>query len=417
VLLLISALAVGRWKSRPYLLALVLVSGMLVPVLGLVQVGSQARADRFTYLPQLGIFCALTWLAIDLWPAAQRRALAVCAGLALAACALLTARNLLPWMDTVSLFEHAAAVTKNNACAHTNAGLAHARLGDEATRRLDYAGKLREYGAAIAHYQASLPHHARPAAIWNQLGAALTRIGRQPDANEAFRTVLRLDFKDITARYNLATGLAKTGATDDAIAQFEQSSAFMPDFARATTTSPSRSRSKGRTADALPASPRSRPPRPRRSGNQSRPEPTRKPAARGALTVGSLHLWGRFGLWNPFVPHLHWTILLSREKEERFREKEETSVRKKRNVLARKRNIHRGRRNVLARKRNIHRGRRNVLARKRNIHRGRRNVLARKRNIHLEGGTFSRGREHPCGKAERPPGQEEHVSRMLLFDG
>ena len=57
---------------------------VLVPVLGLVQIGSQARADRFTYLPQLGIFCALTWLIKDLWPASQRKLLGGIAGVALA---------------------------------------------------------------------------------------------------------------------------------------------------------------------------------------------------------------------------------------------------------------------------------------------------------------------------------------------
>ena len=240
------------WKKRPYLLAgWCWYLGVLVPVLGLVQVGSQARADRFTYLPQIGIFCAFTWLVKDLWPAAQRRALAVCASLALAACALLTAQDVAPWMDSVSLFEHAAAVTTDNACAHTNAGLARAQLGDEAFRRLDHAGKLREYSAAIAHYQASLRITPDQPAIWNQLGAALTRIGRQADANEAFRTVLQLDFQDITARYNLATGLAKTGATDDAIAQFEQVIGFMPDFARAHYHLALALQAKGRTADAL----------------------------------------------------------------------------------------------------------------------------------------------------------------------
>ena len=252
VLLAISALALVWWKKRAYLLAgWCWYLGVLVPVLGLVQVGSQARADRFTYLPQLGIFCAFTWLVKELWPASQRRALAVCASLALAACALLTAQQLTSWMDTVTLFEHAAAVTRNNSCAHTNAGLARARLGDEAFRRLDHAGKLREYTAAIAHYQASLRITPDQSAIWNQLGAALTRIGRQTDANEAFRTVLQLDFKDITARYNLATGLAKTGATDDAIAQFEQVIGFMPDFARAHYHLALALQTKGRTADAL----------------------------------------------------------------------------------------------------------------------------------------------------------------------
>ena len=237
VLLTVSALALVWWKKRPYLLAgWCWYLGVLVPVLGLVQVGSQARADRFTYLPQLGIFCALTWLVKELWPASQRRALAVCASLALTACALLTAQNLTSWMDTVTLFEHAAAVTKNNSCAHTNAGLARAQLGD--------------YAAAVAHFQASLRITPDQPAIWNQFGAALTHLGKQTDANECFRTVLRLDAADLTARYNLATGLIKTGATDEAIAQFEQILRAMPDFARAHYHLALALQIQGRTDDA-----------------------------------------------------------------------------------------------------------------------------------------------------------------------
>ncbi len=237
LLIAVSTLAVVWWKKRPYLLAgWCWYLGVLVPALGLVQVGSQARADRFTYLPQLGIFCALTWLVNDLWPASQRRALAVCAGLALAACALLTAQNLPSWMDTVTLFEHAAAVTKNNACAHANAGLARVQLGD--------------YAAAIPHFQTSLRITPDQPAVWNQFGAALTHLGKQADANEAFRTALRLDFTDFTARYNLANGLVKTGDPVGAIAQFEQILASMPDFARAHYHLALVLQTQGRTDDA-----------------------------------------------------------------------------------------------------------------------------------------------------------------------
>ena len=237
VLLTVSALALVWWKKRPYLLAgWCWYLGVLVPVLGLVQVGSQARADRFTYLPQLGVFVAFTWLVKELWPASQRRALAACASLALAACALLTAQNLTSWMDTVTLFEHAAAVTKNNSCAHTNAGLARVRLGD--------------YAAAIPHFQASLRITPDQAAIWNQFGAALTHLGQQPDANECFRNVLRIDATDLTARYNLATGLAKTGDPAGAVAQFGQILRAMPDFARAHYHLGLTLRAQGRTDDA-----------------------------------------------------------------------------------------------------------------------------------------------------------------------
>ncbi|MCE9610453.1 MAG: tetratricopeptide repeat protein [Chthoniobacter sp.] len=220
LLLAISALAVIWWKKHPYLLAgWCWYLGVLVPVLGLVQVGSQARADRFTYLPQLGLFCALTWLVAELWPAAHRKALATGAVLALTACALLTARNIAPWMDSLALFEHTARVTRGNACAHTNAGLARSRRGD--------------YPAAIAHFQASLRITPDQPAIWNEFGASLTHIGKQADANACFRTALQLDATDLTARYNLATGLCKTGATDEAIAEFRQILHVLPDFARA----------------------------------------------------------------------------------------------------------------------------------------------------------------------------------------
>ncbi len=237
LLLAISALAVVWWKKRPYLLVgWCWFLGVLVPVLGLVQIGSQARADRFTYLPQLGIFCAITWLVLDLWPAALRRALPVFASLALAACALLTARNVHPWMDSLALFEHAASVTQGNACAHTNAGLARMQRAD--------------YGAATAHFQASLRITPDQPAIWNEFGAALTRLGKQQEAIECFRTVLQLDSADVTARYNLATGLARTGAADEAIPHFERVLRAMPDFARAHFHFARTLQSKDRTDEA-----------------------------------------------------------------------------------------------------------------------------------------------------------------------
>ena len=237
VLLAISALAVVWWKKRPYLLAgWCWYLGVLVPVLGLVQVGSQARADRFTYLPQLGIFCAAVWLVRELWPVAQRQFLTAAACVTLAACALLTARQVAWWTDTVTLFEHAAAVTKNNSCAHTNAGLARAKLGD--------------YGAAVAHFQASLRITPDQPAIWNQFGAALTHLDKQADANQCFRNALQLDATDTTARYNLAVGLEKTGATAEAVAQFDELLRAMPDFARAHFHLALALQTAGRTDDA-----------------------------------------------------------------------------------------------------------------------------------------------------------------------
>ncbi len=238
LLLGISALAVLWIKKRPYFfVGWCWFLGVLVPVLGLVQIGSQARADRFIYLPQIGIFCALTWLAVELSPVARRRTLAGCGAAVLAACALLTARQTGWWVDTVTLFERTVAVTHNNACAYTNAGLARAAMGD--------------YAGAIPHYQASLRITPDQAALWNQFGAALNRLGEQTAANDCFRNALRLEPGDTTIRYNLATGLAKVGATDEAIGHLEELIRVMPDFARARYHLARAFQTKGRSADAL----------------------------------------------------------------------------------------------------------------------------------------------------------------------
>jgi tetratricopeptide (TPR) repeat protein len=236
-LLAVSAGALVLWKRRPYLLVGWLwFLGVLVPVLGLVQVGSQARADRFTYLPQLGVFVALTWLVRDLWPRHQSKALAAFASAVLAICAVLTSRQVATWTDTVSLFDHAIAVTANNSCAQTNAGLAQMELG--------------HYSDAISHFQASLRITPDQPAIWNQFGASLTHIGKQPDANECFRMALNYDPTDATARYNLAVGLQKTGATDSAISEFETLLRAMPEMARAHYRLALALAERGRTDDA-----------------------------------------------------------------------------------------------------------------------------------------------------------------------
>jgi tetratricopeptide (TPR) repeat protein len=238
LLLGISTLALLWLKTRPYVfVGWCWFLGVLVPVLGLVQIGSQARADRFIYLPQIGILCAFTWLVIDLWPKAQRRVLALSAATVLAACALLTARQTGWWVDTVTLFERTVAVTSRNACAHTNAGMAHAKIGD--------------YARAIPHYQASLRICPDQSAIWIQLGAALNRIGEQAPANECFRNALRIDPKDTTARYNLATGLIKTGAAEEAIPHFETLIQAEPDIARARYHYARALQTKGRSGEAL----------------------------------------------------------------------------------------------------------------------------------------------------------------------
>jgi tetratricopeptide (TPR) repeat protein len=198
LLLAISAFAVWSWKKRPYLLVgWCWFLGVLVPVIGLLQIGSQARADRFCYVPEIGIFLALTWLVKDLWPQRTTILRAVAAAILLAF-ALLTARQVTYWQDGATLFEHTIAVTKNNACAYANAGLHRAQAGDS----------LR----AIQHYENSLRILPDQSTIWRELGVELLKINRPQDAVKAFHMALHYVPTDMDAHYRLAIALQKEGA-------------------------------------------------------------------------------------------------------------------------------------------------------------------------------------------------------------
>jgi protein O-mannosyl-transferase len=99
--------------------------GMVVPSLGLVQVGTQARADRFVYLAQIGIFIAIVWSADLHWPARMRRLRGIFAAAVLIAFASITASQVRVWTNSVTLFEHAISVTGPYPLMLNNAGFAH----------------------------------------------------------------------------------------------------------------------------------------------------------------------------------------------------------------------------------------------------------------------------------------------------
>ncbi|MDX2166671.1 MAG: hypothetical protein SF182_06390, partial [Deltaproteobacteria bacterium] len=132
VLLAISGLVARHGARRPYLpLGWLWYLGVLVPVIGLVWVGEQARADRFTYLPQIGIGIIVAWGVNDLLARWPRRAwvLAPAATALLLAWAAATRVQIGYWRNTQTLFEHALAVTRDNHVVHANLGAELARLG------------------------------------------------------------------------------------------------------------------------------------------------------------------------------------------------------------------------------------------------------------------------------------------------
>ena len=207
-LIAVTALAAWQWRRYPFLLVgWFIFLGMLVPNLGLVQVGSQARADRFVYLAQVGFFIAVVWLA-DAWLPALRKLRIAAAVVPLGALGVATASQVTKWENSLALFQHAAAVTTDNAMALENAAYAFVRIGDTAS--------------AIQKMDESLKIFPENAICWNELGAAHLRVGENQLAARDFRNSLSLNPADPVARCNFATALTALGESAEAEAQFRQ---------------------------------------------------------------------------------------------------------------------------------------------------------------------------------------------------
>jgi tetratricopeptide (TPR) repeat protein len=183
-------------RERPFVLVGWLwYLGILVPVLGFVQVGAQARADRFTYLPQIGIFIAVVWTMAGWCAAWPWRARAYGFSAVAVALALMTAWQVGFWTNGATLFERNIAVTHDNVWAYCNAGFARARLGD--------------YPRAIEHYRAAIRLWPENAETWNNLGSALAHLGRDAEAVTTFQQALALDPGFAPAQHNLAAAHAR----------------------------------------------------------------------------------------------------------------------------------------------------------------------------------------------------------------
>ena len=222
VLLVISVTLAAVWqrKRRPYLLVgWAWFLGTLVPVIGLVQVGNQTMADRYTDLPAIGLFILLAWGATELvagWPR-RRLALAAAAGATLAACALTAQAQLLYWQNSESLFRRALSVNRHNYVAWSGLGY---YLADQ--------GQTRQ---AEACYRAAVEINPSFAEAWNGLGCTLADLRRHDEAITSFETAIRLAPDHLKARNNLATTLSACGRIEDAKAQCRAASQLDPQAA------------------------------------------------------------------------------------------------------------------------------------------------------------------------------------------
>jgi Flp pilus assembly protein TadD len=209
-------------RRRPYLgVGWLWYLGTLVPVIGLVQVGTQSVADRYTYVPLIGVFIVIAWGVTDLVARLPGRRL-VLAGSAAAivlASASLARAQVVTWRDGQALWEHALAVTKGNYLAHSLLG---GLLGEQ--------GKTQD---ALVHLrQAVAIDRAYPDAHHN-LGVVLASLGKFDEAITEYRAALRLNPRMANAQLSLGLALANTERIDEAIPAFEAALALDPTLAEA----------------------------------------------------------------------------------------------------------------------------------------------------------------------------------------
>jgi Tfp pilus assembly protein PilF len=237
----ISFFAVSLSQRHPYLFTgWFWYLGMLVPVIGLVQVGTQSMADRYTYLPVIGILLMIVWGMHELTGGKRNWevALSTVGIIAAVECTALTSRQIGRWKDSETLFQHALAVTSENAVALDNYGRA---LGEK--------GRLDE---AMKQYYAALRLNTNDAFACNGLGVLLMKKYDYEAASEHLRKALTLDPQNAIAHYNLGIIAARTGSLDDAIGHFEEAIRLQPDFADAHNNLGGALATRRRFGDAIP---------------------------------------------------------------------------------------------------------------------------------------------------------------------
>lgn len=248
-----SALAILAVRRRPYVtVGWFWYMGTLVPVIGVVQVGLQSMADRYTYVPLIGIFVIVAWGAAELGAERPRlrTLLSFATPLALGVLMLLTARQVAYWKDTRTLFQRAFDASAENHVTHYHLANVLAAEGrtDEAVRHYEEAIRLRPAAAAAhnnlglvlaglddrenaaAHYREALRIKPDYAEAHNNLGSLLGREGRRVDAIAHFTEALRLKPDYAEAHNNFGVAAGNLGRLDEAAAHFREGLRLSPDL-------------------------------------------------------------------------------------------------------------------------------------------------------------------------------------------
>jgi tetratricopeptide (TPR) repeat protein len=275
VLILISAAAIAFRKSRPWLIiGWLWYLGMLVPVIGLIQSGEIARADRYTYLPQIGLALSVTWLAAELSAGIRHRSLILSgvAAMIIGSLALAAHRQTASWRNTTALWANAIAVNPMSAFAHVAIADALSREGraDEAMRYYlkaleidpmhaaahnNIGNALLDKGeteAAVEHFRKAIQRNPRYAIAHNNLGSSLLKMGRSEEAAEQFKRAIELNPNLPEAEANLGSACFRNGRLANEIFHYQRAIELDPEYTKAHVNLASALFQAGRGRDAVP---------------------------------------------------------------------------------------------------------------------------------------------------------------------
>jgi tetratricopeptide (TPR) repeat protein len=213
--------------------------GMLLPAIGILQVGTQARADRYTYLPQIGLYLLLTWGAAELCAGWRHRRwmLGGLATVILVALIFCVRAQSSYWRNGELLWTHTLACTSDNYVAHYSLGDALMQKGS--------------VGEALTHFQTALQINPDYAEAHNYLGNILLQNGRVDEAIAHYQKALQIKPDYAYACYDLGNALLKKGRAAEAIAHYQKALQINPDYAEAYNNLGNALLQEGRVAEAI----------------------------------------------------------------------------------------------------------------------------------------------------------------------
>jgi len=240
VLVSVSAGIIRLARRRQYLaVGWLWYLGTLLPVIGLIQVGEQAFADRYTYIPLIGLFIVISWGGFDLLAKWQYRkiTLALSAGIVLVVLLICTRIQVRYWQNSFTLFGHALDVTENNSGMHRAMGLSLV--------------SQRRFDEAVSHCRQAVQINPNSARLHKSLGVALAAQGKFEEAISSYRQALQLKPNYAEVYNYLGDALQSQGWLDEAVSAYRQALQFKPNYVEAHNNLSVALQLKGRSNEAI----------------------------------------------------------------------------------------------------------------------------------------------------------------------